>query len=313
MPARALRCAAAAALTFACTAGFATEDAHPETQRGGTYVEPPESVDPAFLPIGPNGRSSVAGSSGLSVRLSLDYPLRSDVGLARGRGAQGAPAVSPAAQLSLNWHPVQDPAWFVRMGVFRYLQPSRQQPWEPDFSYAFGYDDARPGTLSLVYENYAGNRFRPDRMLGESRANFGQGTWSAGYKFMLPGFLEPYLLVGDGDRSVCRTNLHYTPRFTDARGGPLRHGKTSVALGCRYTRPSGWYAELAVFGYPDRSQQQPWDPDFTYGFGYFDARPGTISVQYGNYSGNRFPGRARAPGEGTLRNGSLSVSWMLSW
>jgi hypothetical protein len=36
-------------------------------------------------------------------------------------------------------------------------------------------------------------------------------------------------------------------------------------------------------------------------------------VRYNNYSGNRFPGRERAPGEGTFRSGSVSVWWMVPW
>lgn len=304
------------ALALVCALGGAAEGARPDTQRGGTYIEPPDTVDPAFLPPGPNGRRNdvpAPETLGLGLRLSLDYPLRSGIDAGTGTGAQGSPPVSPTAQLSLRWLPVRQSEWFVQTTLYRYLQPDRQQPWNPDFTYAFGYDDWRPGTVSLVYSNYAGNRFQPDRTRAESRSNFSRGTWSLGYKFMLPEALEPYLLVGDGDRSACRTNLNYTPRFTHLQGGSPRHGKVSVALGCRYTVASGWYAELTAFGYPDRSQQQPWDPDFTYGFGYFDWRPGSISLQYSNYSGNRFPWRTRSPGQGTLRNGSLSVSWTTSW
>jgi hypothetical protein len=102
------------------------------------------------------------------------------------------------------------------------------------------------------------------------------------------------------------------PRFARLEGG-VGHHKTSVSLGCRYTRPEGWYAEAAVFAYPQGSQQQPWDPDFTYGFGYAGARAGGLLLKYENYSGNRFPGRARAPGEGSFRSGSVSLSWSTPW
>jgi hypothetical protein len=57
------------------------------------------------------------------------------------------------------------------------------------------------------------------------------------------------------------------------------------------------------------AQQQPWDPDFTYGFGYFDFHSGTFSVQYNNYSGNRFPWRHRGPHTGTFAYGGISISW----
>ena len=42
---------------------------------------------------------------------------------------------------------------------------------------------------------------------------------------------------------------------------------------------------LSFFYYPFPFQQQPWDPDFTYGFGFFDWHPGSISIQYNKIHG----------------------------
>ena len=47
--------------------------------------------------------------------------------------------------------------------------------------------------------------------------------------------------------------------------------------------------------------------------GYFDWKPGTISIQYNNYSGNRFHSSERAKGTGEFLNGSLSIAWSKSW
>ena len=55
--------------------------------------------------------------------------------------------------------------------------------------------------------------------------------------------------------------------------------------------------------------QQPWDPDFTYGFGLFDYRSNRVSIQYSNYSGNRFPWRKSKAGTGRFKDGGLLVSW----
>ena len=103
------------------------------------------------------------------------------------------------------------------------------------------------------------------------------------------------------------------PRYTDFRTGDERAAKKSLSLGCRYTRAEGWFGEFALYAWPSRGQQQPWDPDFTYGFGYEDAGPGRLTVKYNNYSGNRFPGRDRGPGEGTFRSGSVSLTWSAEW
>jgi hypothetical protein len=203
--------------------------------------------------------------------------------------------------------------WFAQLTFHRYLRADRQQPWHPDFSYAFGYDDWHPGTWSLFYANYTGTRFAPRPDAGEHRFNFPEGQWTLAYRFALPTPLEPALLVGDGDQANCSAEAHLMPRFARFEGGAVGKHKKSLSVGCRYTRAEGWYAKAAVFSYPQGSDQQPWDPDFTYGFGYADWRPGSFSVKYNNYSGNRFPGRARAPGEGTFRSGSVSLSWSTPW
>lgn len=283
-------------------------------QRGGTYIEPPAQVDPAYTPPGPDGRPTQP-EIGLRLRLelSLDLPLRGSDAANVGSGSQGARASSPTVQALLRWHPLPQAHWFAQVVFYGYLKPDWQQAWHPDFSYAFGYDDWRPGTWHLVYANYTGTRWRPDTAAGEGRFNFPEGQWTAGYKFDLPRSLQPWLLVGDGDRAICSANGHVMPKYVEYDTGATASGKVSLSLACRYERPGGLFAQLQVFAYPDRSQQQPWDPDFTYGFGHADWRPGTVSVRYSNYSGNRFPGRERGPGEGTFRSGSVTVSWNLAW
>jgi hypothetical protein len=300
----------AAAITWATAAAQM-----PPPSRGGTYVEPPPA-DPLYLPPGPNQRREVAAPDdgiGLSLRLAVDYPLRTNVQAAVGRGTQGSPPVSPTLQATLRYVPVRDSYWFVQSTFVRYLMPGRQQPWNPDFTYVFGYDDWHPGTWSLTYANYAGNRFDPDPREREKRWNFANGTWSIGYKDQLPEALEPLFLVGNGDQVGCAVNLNRTARYTDLRTLSFQRNKLTVSSGCRYAMANNFYFNFTLIGYLRRSQQQPWDPDFTWGFGYFDWRPGTISVQYNNYSGNRFPGHARAPNQGTFRNGSISLSWSTQW
>ncbi len=248
----------------------------------------------------------------VSVRLGLDYPLRANEDTpdaSIGAGAQGAPAVSPTAQAGLRWTPIAGDHWFAHATFLRYLRPSLKRPWNPEFTYGFGYDDWHPFTWSFTYANYNGNRLDPDRANGEHRWNFERGTWSAAYKFSLPEAWKR----DAGDQFGCSAGLNLTPRYTQASDSAQRNWKKSLALGCRYALESGWFVRFTAINWPEGAQQQPWDPDFTYGFGYFNWRPGGISVQYNNYSGNRWPGRARAPRQGTFRNGSLSVSWNLPW
>jgi hypothetical protein len=281
-------------------------------QRGGTYVEPPANVDPLYVPSGPNAPAVVPGTAApLSLQLALDLPLRGNRAGSLGRATQGSTATSATVQARLRWTPLAGSYWFGQVAFYRYLRRDQQQPWNPDFSYAFGYDDPHPGTWSLFYANYTGTRWQPDA--NEGRFNFPDGQWTLAYRFDLPARLHDALLVGDGDAARCSAAFNLTPRYVDFATGARRHRKESATLGCRYTRPEGWYAELALYAWPARSQQQPWDPDYTYGFGWQDTGPGHFAVRYSNYSGNRYPGRTRGAGEGTLRSGSITLSWDVEW
>ncbi|WP_151638679.1 hypothetical protein [Noviherbaspirillum aerium] len=244
----------------------------------------------------------------LRLRLGFDYPLRTSAGGDLGAGTQGPPAVSPTLQAELRYNPAS--YWFGSITFYRYLMGDRQRPWNPDFTYAFGYDDWHPNTFSLVYGNYSGNRLRPEET--ETVSRFRQGVWSLGYKFEMPEILDPLFKVADDHQVNCSINANLTQRYTDLATLSLKKNKRTVSLGCRYTLPNSLYANATVFYYPDRTQQQPWDPDFTYGFGYFDWRPGTVTIQYNNYAGNRYPGRD-TPGQGGFRRGSVSISWSASW
>lgn len=279
------------------------------------FVEPPKRIEPSFLTTSPNeARKNIVDEEvrnrGFSLALTANYPLHTNNGSGNGLGSQGEPAVSPTLQLGIKYNPID--YWFGQITFYRYLFADRQQAWNPDFGYSFGYDDWHSDTFSLVYSNYTGNRFSPDSANNEKRTNFNQGDWSLGYKFALPQMLEPLFLVGDGDQVGCNTSLNITPRYTNVSTLSTQSYKRTVALGCRYSRPSGWYATITLFAYPTKSQQQPWDPDFSYGFGYFDPRPGGFSIQYNNYSGNRFPGHA-LQGDGSLRKGGISISWSAQW
>lgn len=279
---------------------------------------------PALIPSFENTRSlpadhlpppddgGQAEQSRLRLRLGADFPLRTTEGGFRGAGFQGSPAVSPTLQAELRY--ISQENWFAGVTFYRYLAGDRQRPWNPDFTYVFGYDDWRADTFSLTYGNYSGNRISPERgrrVEGqrEERTRFSQGVWSAGYKFAPSGRLKSWLVLDESHELNCSANLNYTRRYTDLATRSVKSGKRSVSLGCRYATPGHWFVSMTAFHYPDSGQRQPWDPDFTYGFGYFDWRPGGISIQYNNYSGNRYPWHARASGQGRFANGSISLSW----
>jgi len=248
---------------------------------------------------------------GLSIDGAFSYPLKKSLPQAsQGRGSQGTRGGNNNyIAMSLKYTPLS--SWFVQTTYYRYLDADLQAPWNPDFSYSFGYDDWRPYTLSLVYANYGGNRLFPDRSQGERWTRFDEGTLTLGWKFLVPRALEELLVVHPTGSIGCNIGYNVTPRYVDLDSLTRKAAKQSVRLGCKYTIYEWWYVNFMLYAYPFPEQQQPWDPDFTYGFGYFDWHRGTISIQYNNYAGNRFSWSKKAANTGTFQNGSLMIS--ISW
>ncbi|UTT86960.1 hypothetical protein LZI70_16200 [Vibrio pelagius] len=202
-------------------------------------------------------------------------------------------------------------AWFVSGTVYHYLDSDQQQAWNPDFTYVFGYSDWRPYTLSLVYSNYGGNRFNPDP--GQNRTEFKQGTWSLGWKFPIKSpFVDLFRFTDDGAIG-CQIDYNFTPEYFNLATTEYKNNHQTLSLGCKYSIWGNWYVNGTAFYYFDKQQQQPWNPDYTYGFGYFDWRPGTITLQYNNYSGNRWNSSDRGEGTGRFKDGSITLAYSFAF
>lgn len=245
---------------------------------------------------------------GVSVRFSTSYPLKtSQPAAGQGEGFEGAPGLNRTFNTTIKYTPLG--SWFGQITHYHYFRESLQRSWSPDFSYGFGYNDWRPYTLSLTYANYGGNRLRPDRAQGEKRTRFRQGTFTLGWKFKLPKDWERALSVSSRGGFGGALAFKVTPDFTNPETQLPDHWKKVLSLSFKYTIHQWIYVNASFNHYLDSGHQQPWDPDFTYGFGFFDWHPGTFSLQYNNYSGNRLPGREPAEGTGLFENGSISLSW----
>ncbi|BDY03418.1 hypothetical protein [Ferrimonas sp. YFM] len=245
--------------------------------------------------------------SGLSGNVAAYYPLKESVVATSDNNVGGIEGTNPSLTATVKYNPVGN--WFATLTLYHYFDGDLQQPWEPDYTYVFGYSDWRPYTFSLIYSNYGGNRFSPKE--GEKGTYFERGTWSLGWKFPIPQpWLRPFSIWDDASMG-CQVDYHYTPEYFDSEQELyLEHGR-SLSLGCKYSFTGNWYLNFNLFHYPDSAQKQPWSPDFTYGFGYFDWRPFTFSLQYNNYSGNRYPWNPSEPGTGRFKDGALMLAW--SW
>jgi hypothetical protein len=256
---------------------------------GSPATVPTEAVRAGWVPFAEQWSGNVA----FHVPLRLADPAGPGAQTTRYNASQ-IPYQAYAAA-TVNWNPYS--YFFARLTALRYLDPAQVQPWNPDFTYAFGYDDWHPGTTSLTFEHYGGNRW------GGGGASIAEGAVVLGQK-------APELQLWPAAFGVpsAMASLSWVPRFYDAAGvaqanqvaGRLRLGYRLFSIVDVWVTP-----QVYLLG-----TQQPWDPDFTYGFGIADWKPWSLSVTYANYAGNRFPWRAPAttgrPGD--FLDGSLAVS-----
>ena len=270
----------------------------------------PAEMSPPVPPDAPR-RRWLAPDERLSVHVSVSAPLRRRSAVdVLGERFQGEQVQNLALQTGLRYAPRAP--WVATFTHYAFLRPQQQRPWDPDFSYTVGYEDYRPGTLSVVYANYGGNRLRPDRSRGERVTRLDEGSVTAAYRFVLPRHLERLFVPNPGGRIVHTLTYSVVPRFTTDDGGTGRL-KHRLGLATRYAIAGPLYAEATAHVYPKADQQQPWDPDYVYGFGYADYGSGRVSLQYANHSGTRYPWRPRTPGTGGFRDGGLSLSWLYAF
>jgi hypothetical protein len=130
---------------------------------------------------------------------------------------------------------------------------------------------------------------------------------SLGYKINLPDRLAEPLLIDRRQKIGCRADYRYSARY-ERMSGSDGHHKQWLSAGCRYPVWRRAYVELTTNAYLV-GEQRPWDPDLTYGLGWFDWRSGRFSLQYNNYSGTRFPWRRQLKDTGKIQNGALSLTW----
>lgn len=211
--------------------------------------------------------------------------------------------INQTLNLSLQYSPWS--YWFAN--ITTRVPVTDTSRYTTDFRYSFGYDDWHANTVSLVYSNYGDNHFWPS---GNNRISyFEQGAVTLAYKFSLPKPLEKSLLINDGDSLICQVGYSWVPRYYDLNSNDIRKNKSVVLGGCGYTFKQHFFVRATTFWFPDSSQQQPWNGDYSYSFGYAGYTPGSLSLQYTNYSGTRYPGHQS--GNAKFREGTVSLIWYL--
>src|ERR1051325_8313452 len=168
------------------------------------------------------------------------------------------------------------------------FNPRADQKWISDYTYSIGRYNWRKGKFNYGYENYVNNKY------GDNWQTFSE-KFLEGYYFLsynhYPDVLANKIRIDSTTSLRLIYFARYAVHYLDAQNrvhGDLLHGKPVLGTALRWTVVWNIYVESAVYFYLD-GRQQPWDPDFSYGFGYFDWRSCRISLTYGNWAVNRFP------------------------
>lgn len=186
--------------------------------------------------------------------------------------------------------------------------------WISDYSYTIGRYHWKNRKFNYGYENYLNNKYRDNlKVMGEK---FLEGYYFLSYQHGVGDSLREKLKFDESTNFkfiyFVRYFIKYRDEFNVIHGG-LDNGKVVLGFAMRYTIWKNIYAEGGVYYYTEPQKRQPWDPDYSYGFGMFDWRSFRVSVTYGNWAINRWPGSKNLyPGYGFL-DGQFKATFNWIW
>jgi hypothetical protein len=194
------------------------------------------------------------------------------------------------------------------------FNPRAAARWTSNYTYSIARYSWKPNKFNYGYENYLNNRYKDN--ITEFGNKFLEGYYFLSFGHNLFDTL-PKFLNFDATSSIkityfSRYAIKYRDKFDGIHGG-LTSGKIILGAGFRYTFVKNLYIESALYFYPEQYKKQPWDPDYSYGFGYFDYRAFRISVSYGNWAVNRFPWNKQEYARYGFLDGNFRISANWSW
>jgi len=182
--------------------------------------------------------------------------------------------------------------------------------YEPDFSYSFGYSDWHQDTFSLMYSNYADNKFNPKGK--KSRFNFTSGNWDLSYKTKI----KDIYFYGNLKYSHKNKSKYFSVKaskklnkllFSVKYRRSLHIDQDRVTLAAKGYIYKKFYASASLYMYSHLNKQTFLEPDYAYSFGWRDSRKGKVSIMYSNYyTATRFPWRYKSGPP--IEKGSISLS-----
>jgi hypothetical protein len=163
--------------------------------------------------------------------------------------------------------------------------------WISDYAYSLGRYNWRPFKLNFGYENYQNNKYTDNLDQWAEKAM--EGYLFLSYGLALPDKLFRYVKIDSTSAFRVTPFVRFAARYRDEVEKVHYEGKPTAGVSARLTLFWNIYVEAATYYYfTDIGYRQlPWDPDYSYGFGYFDYRAFRLSLTYGNWAVNRFPGK----------------------
>jgi hypothetical protein len=163
--------------------------------------------------------------------------------------------------------------------------------WISDYTYSIGRYNWRPFKLNFGYENYQNNKYTDN--LDQFAQKASEGYFFLSYGLALPDNVFKYIAIDSTTAFRVTPFVRWAFRYRDEMEQIHYEGKPCAGTSARLTLFWNLYVEGAVYYYFDDIgyRQLPWDPDYSYGFGYFDYRAFRLSLTYGNWAVNRFPGK----------------------
>lgn len=204
----------------------------------------------------------------------------------------------------------------INLTFFHDLNRRAIAPWSPNFNYAIGRYQWRSKKFNYGYENYQPTRFNDpqDKLLSKLLS----GYYFISYSHLMPDSLRKYIAI-DSLSNIkftwfARYYLYHQGQGSELQGGTFNSSKPIVGMAWRYLMGGRkFYVEFSPLFYLKPENQQPWDPDFTYGFGYFDYRAFRVSASYGNYNVNRWPWNKQTLVKNSFWDGNFKVSFNWVW
>lgn len=244
------------------------------------------------------GKSRIKGELGFSVGQVTYKPLNKEL----------IDYTRVTSILALDLVPNPKEHFHIRTQLFfDLIQNEDTPPYLSNMYYQIGWYDWHDQTFSFGYENYSPNKFSKTSNWG---TNLKRGFVFASYNYDL---LDDYSPMKFDDSSQIRITptVRYFYEYTDKFGVDTA-GNHKVVLGSsmRWSIAKKFYVEGAAYYYPNKKTIMPWDPDFTYGFGYFNWEAFRLNISYGNWIANRFPWNEKEM-KNEFKNGEFKV--MFTW